>query len=206
MKKKSIVLSAIGAGTVVAGGLIFTGLKPDVIPEKKAEIPSSYIQTLKEAGFTHVPSVASNANEELRFSWAKKGFGFIGNDEMENLLSSNDLLIAPADKFKDEIPENAAKMFAGNFDRAKKLGAIKDWIAPDNRAWSNEEVSKMSIEDASYVQRGSKSSVYVCAHLESLNTDDMVVVGHELKTANNDPIIVAKVDGGYIELARWQSK
>jgi hypothetical protein len=71
--------------------------------------------------------------------------------------------------------------------------------------WTEEEVSKMNAEDRSYVKSGTKTNqVYVVGPASNFDINGMVVSDRILKAPpKKDPIVVMKVGGGYIELARW---
>lgn len=178
------------------------GSKPNDKEKPKIVVESNYINSLKEAGFERLPLLTTMENENLRAEYKKKyGLDFIANSEMNELLKSNDLMMAESRFYTGEIPEQALKAFGENYKNCKTIGIPTGWNFHNkfySDEWMETEGNKYEIK-ALILEWGERmGNVFVVGPSSKFDKEAI-----EAEKRGKDPIIIIKVEKGFLELARW---
>lgn len=185
MKKRIIILSA--AAILVASSVIYVSCS-DAKASKPMK-PDLVETNLADYGFINVPSekikINNKAENEL---FLKTGLNFLSDDSITSFCKLNGLIISGAENFKAEIPNENKSEIVSNYN---KLKYVKHYYY-DN------------FFDA-YFQVGTYKHD---SNNDPLNRKGiMVVAPPELFNENafikKDPIVLVKVDAGWLELTRW---
>lgn len=167
----------------------------------------SLVENLAKIGFSKSSSVVSIQAATEKATWAKLGFTYFSEKEITYIMEENNFYIAPASNFIGTIESEAAKKITSTYTSLESSleEYFKIYIAPDGRWFSKREVNAFPKADADWILSGKKFApdVFVIAPIEKFDKTNMVLDGRELKPQNPDPIAVAKLTFGYIELARW---
>jgi hypothetical protein len=155
---------------------------------------SARVEQLKSMGFTIVPDV-QNYNSVSKRQYYKKEFGllFIGDNELQKFLDDNDFIMGPATSFRENVPPQAIDKIQENASRLKiKFSYDQTWAV-------------LRIDsDGNIRGDGMYNPLYIIAGAKSFNTEGMELKeGILTAIPPKDPIALAKVDGGYVELANW---
>lgn len=159
---------------------------------------------LEKNGFSKSSSIIELKAFEEKSIWAKKGFVYYTNSEVNKILEENNFIIGPANTFLGIITNEAANKIADNY--TKIINDIDNkYLVKDGRRFTEEEVNDMPEPHYSWVKSFGKEykDVFVIAPEESFDKEGTVLDSRELKLINKDPIALVKGNFGYIELAKW---
>lgn len=177
MKKVLFILIPIVA---IAAIYSFTVLKP------KKEV-SDYFKSLKEYGFGNTPEIGGKYYGSLRDRFKKEtGLDFISDEEMIQLTNGNNMVWSQAANYKSSLPKEAGIQIIKSYSHLKNT---KHYYNTGN--WEEWKEVGTGLFDS-----GDKG-VFVVSY------PDMFKDGAPLHSGR-DPIAVVKVDGGWLELARWK--
>ncbi len=152
----------------------------------KKEVASS--GGIYDLGFTNTPSTKAIFNsEKVSYYKQKTGLDFISDDSLLNFRRINNLSISDAQNFKGEIPKDKQEEIIANYPRLKP---VKHYYM-DN-FWN--EYYEVGVDRYGHPDPLKRKGVMVVAPIE-LFTENAFI--------KRDPIVVVKVDGGWLELARW---
>lgn len=178
------------------------------VAKVKSSITGNEIEELAKIGFTKSSSLIALKTSSEREAWTKKGFVYISQEELGNIMAENNWFIGPANAYIGNIPADAAKKIANVYNRLSSY-RFEIFVAPDGRRFTEGELNKFSSIDANWIKTGTKTTtgaeVFVVAPSDKFDQTLLDIQGGELKpkTKNPDPIVVVKINNGYIELARW---
>lgn len=167
--------------------------------------PGSYINTLKEAGFDNLPLLASVEAEEKRAYYMKLcGLNYISEGEVQEILTKNDLMIAESKYYIGDIPKEAISAFNENYKKYKENINPEPGYMLGNKfysqEWMDSEEGKRWEIRSEILQRGVKvGTAYVIGSSDKFDNQAI-----EAEKKGKDPIIIVPVEGGYLELARWE--
>ena len=147
------------------------------------------VDNLMDLGFINQPDAQKQIYEQLRLKYKKKyNLNFIGDSEMEDTLSRNGYVRESASQYIGGIPKDVQASLLSNYN------SIDDdlyyWF--DDRSYK--QWNKVG-EDHHGKEAATEKGVYIVA--------PPAYFKNHYGRGGIDPIAVVKVDGGWIELARW---
>ena len=143
------------------------------------------VQTsLSDYGFNNIPSEVNKTEHNL---YSKTGLNFMSDDSITTFCRINGLIISDAQNFKAEIPAVNQRQIITSY---AKLKDAKHYYF-DNFWRAYCEVGKDHYGDKDPLFR---KGIMVVAPAELFNSNAFI---------NKDPIVLVKVDYGWLELTRW---
>ena len=174
------------AAILVASIMVYTSCNN----EKASSIASEHEKTsLSDYGFINVPSekkkIVNRLENELT---SKTGLKFLSEDSITMFCKVNGLMISEAANFKAEIPNENKEQIVANYNRLK---SVKHYYY-DNffKAYYQVGTYKYDASNDPLNRKG----IMVAAPPELFNENAFI---------KKDPIVLVKVDGGWLELSRW---
>lgn len=181
MKKLLFIIIPIAAGL-----FIYATLRPAKPIKQKSE-SEIYFESLKDYGFYNTPELGKRFGSIKERYKKETGLDFIADDEMIQLTTNNGMVWSQATNYKSSLPVEAGKQIIKSYNILK----IKHYY--NDSFWGWIEIGKNHYGDNIETDKG----VFVVSYPE------MFKDGAPLHSGK-DPIAVVKIDGGWLELARWK--
>lgn len=141
--------------------------------------------------------------ERERQFYVSKGFSYISTTALQEKMEKNNWFIGESRFYIGEIPASVLSMAS---ERMERFLSIRNYVItlPDGREMTMEEVNKLPKEDREWALSQTKDwDVLIVAPFDKFVEESIETKGREIKVINPDPILLIRVDYGYIELARW---
>lgn len=208
---KKYILIALSVLLIGGGVTAFVIGKPNKTNSKKSDgtvIPTrNYLEGLREAGFTSLPAfVKKDLEEKRKFYDEKYGVTFFSDKELSDLLVNNGWLIGCSNYYIGDIPVESGKKMIENL----KMISEKE-IHLDRYDLNQHEMVTQEVALERWTARTSPDIaviplVFIAAPKDKFDMSGATVninADNFIEPKNNDPVALYKINGGWLELARW---
>lgn len=196
---------------LISSSLIYACTSAEASKPGEIKADVNKIEQLKDIGFVNTSLIVNYEVSELKkYYFDKAKLKFLSENEVQSIVTENNLIIGPIENFIGNIPNNNVNEILENSKKYKNLRPENPiYITMDNRSFTEEEYNKLDNKSKAWIDRTgqvkNKPIYLIAAPLEQFVVNDGQEINNkEIKNKPPvDPIVLIKVDRGYIELSRW---